>query len=442
MSLNHREIDLVLSELDIVGAQVQRVYQPAYDTLVLSLYKPGASTELFFCLAHGACRLHAAALPVPKSPKPLRFAELLWSRLRNGRVESVRQLGAERIVRLDIRAWDRQAGSQKERDPELQETDPDVVGHIRYRLYARLWSGAANLILTDDSGRIVDALARRPKRGEVSGGTYRPEEDLPAAAPNTGFEVRELPGSGSFNERLERIYAPGRGELSKDRLLVKVREWYARKKVALEARAAELDLTAAEYADAGRLRELGDILMGSIGTVPDGGYIEAEDFHRGGTARIRIDTDLDIVGNARAYYERYRKAGAGLADAQAEAGEVRRRLGSLDAELTALEAEESLYKLRAFVARRSSAEGVRKSYPGIRLEKDGWTILIGRSARENDELLRLCVRGNDLWLYARDWPGAYVFIKNRPGKSVPLEILLDAGSLALHYSKGRSAGRG
>jgi predicted ribosome quality control (RQC) complex YloA/Tae2 family protein len=50
------------------------------------------------------------------------------------------------------------------------------------------------------------------------------------------------------------------------------------------------------------------------------------------------------------------------------------------------------------------------------------------------------VKGADLWLHARDFPGAYVFVKARAGKSVPLDILLDAGNLALFYSKGRNAG--
>jgi predicted ribosome quality control (RQC) complex YloA/Tae2 family protein len=35
-----------------------------------------------------------------------------------------------------------------------------------------------------------------------------------------------------------------------------------------------------------------------------------------------------------------------------------------------------------------------------------------------------------------------VFIKQRAGKTVPLEILLDAGNLAVFYSKGRNSGEG
>ncbi len=427
MSLNHREIDLVLSELDILGSQIQRIVQPAYDTLVLSLYKPGSPVDLLVCLAHGACRIHRTSVPAPKSEKPLRFAELLRSRIRNGRIESIRQLGSERIVRMEIRASSGPEGS-----------DP-----VRYLLYARLWSGAANLILTDEEGTIVDALARKPKRGEVAGGVYRPEEAQPGAASEKTFEVRDLPGPGTFNERVDRLYALGRGELSRDQLLAKIREWFARRRASLESRAAELRRTEAEYADAERLRELGDILMGSVGTgAGDGKFLEAQDFYRGGIVRVRIDPAKSLVENARAYYERYRKAGSGLADVRAEIAETERRLVRLETEAVALEAEESPYALRAFLSRRRAPGDAGRPYPGIALERDGWTILVGRSAKENDELLRRHVRGNDLWLHARDWPGSYVFVKNRPGKSVPLGILLDAGTLALYYSKGRASGRG
>ncbi len=52
------------------------------------------------------------------------------------------------------------------------------------------------------------------------------------------------------------------------------------------------------------------------------------------------------------------------------------------------------------------------------------------------------MRGLDLWMHARDRAGSYVFIRNRPGKTVPLEVLVDAGMLALYYSKARDLGRG
>ena len=48
---------------------------------------------------------------------------------------------------------------------------------------------------------------------------------------------------------------------------------------------------------------------------------------------------------------------------------------------------------------------------------------------------------SDMWLHVRDFSGGYVFIKYRAGKTIPLEILLDAGNLAVHYSKARAQGK-
>jgi len=71
----------------------------------------------------------------------------------------------------------------------------------------------------------------------------------------------------------------------------------------------------------------------------------------------------------------------------------------------------------------------------------GFTILIGRTAKENDFLLRHQTRGNDYWFHTRDYPGGYVFIKNIRNKSIPLDTLLDAANLAVLFSKGKNAGK-
>ncbi len=414
MSLNWREIDLVLGELDIVGAQVQKVIQPSYDTLVLSLYKPGAATELLFCVAHGACRLHATTLPVPKSEKPQRFMELLRAQIRGARIESVEQLGSERIVRLRI---GRDDGERL--------------------LYARLWSGA---VLTRTDGSIIDALARKPSKGETSGGNYAPEA---SGSPPREFLARDLPGEGSFNARLDAYYAEHGSELSRVALLERARKYFDQKKAHIETRLASLGKAAADYADAGRYKELGDLLMANQGAAVKDSAVAVDDFYRGGTVVIRVDAKKSLVGNAQTYYEKSRKARSGALETAAEIESMEAALLLLQSERARIEAEENPYAIRTFLARnrRSTSQAPRK-FPGISLEVGGWRILVGRSAAENDELLRKHVRGNDLWFHARDYAGSYVFVQAKKGKSVPLEIMLDAGTLALYYSKGRNSGKG
>ncbi len=68
---------------------------------------------------------------------------------------------------------------------------------------------------------------------------------------------------------------------------------------------------------------------------------------------------------------------------------------------------------------------------------DGFPILVGRGARENDQLTLRFARGNDLWMHVSGSPGSHVVIRVPQGKSVPLETLLDAAALAVQYSPRR-----
>jgi len=93
MSLNWKEINLILEELDLEGAQLQGVVQSAYDVIILKLYKKGETKNLLISLSSGACRLHETYSPFPKSDKPLRFAQFLNSKVVNGWLIEAVQLG-------------------------------------------------------------------------------------------------------------------------------------------------------------------------------------------------------------------------------------------------------------------------------------------------------------------------------------------------------------
>ena len=57
-------------------------------------------------------------------------------------------------------------------------------------------------------------------------------------------------------------------------------------------------------------------------------------------------------------------------------------------------------------------------------------------------LLRKYMKGNDYWFHARDYPGAYIFVKSKKNKSIPLEVMLDAANLAIMHSKAKQSGMG
>ena len=487
MSLNWKEIDLILSELELPGCQIQKAVQGAFDVIGIRLHGQGRTRTVLVALSPGACRLHETFRPFPKSAKALRFAEFLNSRIVNGWIEEAVQLGDNRIVRLTVR--------------RRQET-----GELRhYRIYLRLWSNAANVIVTDGEGLILDAMRRLPKRGETTGGRYRPETALSLAPPAAGgtagpiapagttvpgedaaegagtesdpggaeagrpasadrpeYRIRELPGDGSFNRRIDEWYAGRGSRLS----LESLREEAGKRCEGAIGRIAgsleKLRAKEAEYENAERLKEYGDIILANLASIrPGDPWLEAEDFHSGGRVRIALSWSVypsagETAAQAERYYERYRKAKKGLANVRTEIRAGEEEIKKLEGTLASLLEETNplvLHKLLRGEAAgqraggRAGGSGNReaekdKKRPGLSFRRGDWLIMVGRDAAENDALLRRHVKGNDLWIHVRDFPGSYVFIKHRSGKTVPLDILLDAGNLALFYSKGRNNGEG
>jgi predicted ribosome quality control (RQC) complex YloA/Tae2 family protein len=73
--------------------------------------------------------------------------------------------------------------------------------------------------------------------------------------------------------------------------------------------------------------------------------------------------------------------------------------------------------------------------PFKRFEVEGFDVLVGKSAKANDEMLRRFAWKEDLWLHAKDVAGSHVLIKFKSGLSFPKTVLERAAELAAYYSK-------
>ena len=156
MSLNCNEINLILSELNIEGSFIQEIIQPGYDTVSFKIVGKTEPVNIVICTSPQSCRINKTNSKSPKNEKPLRFNEFLKSRVQGMRINSCKQLGLDRIVKFDVSTW-----------------------KDRLFIYARLWSNAANIIVTDENGKILDCLYRRPAKDEITGGVFVPQEKIP-----------------------------------------------------------------------------------------------------------------------------------------------------------------------------------------------------------------------------------------------------------------------
>ena len=449
MSLNWKEINLILEELELPGMQIQKAVQSAFDILSLKLYGRTGAKTLLISLSPGACRVHETFDSVPKNDKPLRFAEFLNSRIVNSRIEEAIQMGDDRIVRITVY---RRRNPERD-DPGVPENNSTEVN--RFYMYLRLWSNAANVIVTDTDGKVLDAMRRLPKKGEVSGGFYKPE--IPHEAAGRGSKeysirnlpediIASLPAEASFNQKIDAFYRQEGSALSLDALREEARRKYEGSIDRIRASLERLRQKETEFSNAEQFKEYGDIILSNMGMISPGTeWLEAENFYneKAGRVRIKLDPRKGPAAQAEDYYGQYRKAKSGLSEIQDQIAENERELAALEDVLQKLLSETNplqLHKLLRTRGKQLLAVQRREDSkrPGLTFRRKDWLIIVGRDAAENDALLRKHVKGNDMWLHARDFPGSYVFIKQRPGKTVPLDILLDAGNLAIFYSKGRN----
>ena len=423
-SLNWRELDLILGELDLAGCLIQEVHQPTRYALTIALFRGGAHFSILLSLSPRYPRIHILTTKMPNPEKPFRFAAFMRAHVKGGRIESAQQVAGERIVRIEVR----RAGEQR-------------------ILWARLWGAAANAIVTDGEGRILDCFSRRPSKGEVSGGTFDPAAAIASARPKKEYSIRDLPGEGTFNQKIEALFTQIETSGDHDRLTAQADANLAMRECKVLATLKDLETRLGEYARPERFKELGDLITSNLhlAVLRGGQWLEVEDFFPGDSPlAIELDPALTPAQNAESYYERSRKARLGRKKVEAEIASLHLMLARIRAQRASLARDPDSETLGALA--RKAAEPRRPlatpDMPGLVFWSGSFKCIVGRTGAENDELLRRRVRGNDWWFHARDWPGAYVFVKTQPGKSLPLETMLDAGNLAVHFSKGKGSGGG
>jgi predicted ribosome quality control (RQC) complex YloA/Tae2 family protein len=391
--------------------------------------------------------MHLLTEKLANPPRPMRFASFLRAHIRGGRIESAAQIRAlapapdvlepapapppdapgQRIVRLSV-----------------------MRGGERKLLWIRLWGAAANAIVTDSEGVILDAFYRRPKKGEISGKSFDP---LAAVAGKPGqkgaaraYEIRELPGDGSFNERLERAFREAESSGDVEKMAAQAEAELSISENNVLANIEKLRSRLAEYANLDRYKELGDLVTSSLHLITKGDlWLKTEDFfHDNSLVEIQLAAELTPAQNAESYYEKHRKARLGRSKVEGEIAQLEVTLAKIRKQIAAIASNPDAAALGRVAknAARARKPLVEKGIPGLVFSSPPFRIIVGRTASENDELLRRWVRGNDWWFHARDWPGAYVFVKVQAGKTLPLETMLDAASLAVHFSKGKGSGQG
>jgi predicted ribosome quality control (RQC) complex YloA/Tae2 family protein len=198
-------------------------------------------------------------------------------------------------------------------------------------------------------------------------------------------------------------------------------------------------------------------------------FFAQQDGEPGEMISVTLDPRFDAVGNANRLFSKYHKLrrAAELVPGQieqnaAELATVEQLLADLmlaetpqEVALVKAEVQAAGYMKGKLTKQEQKAAKKTKANKGGKLTKgkptppgggvplhvqsrDGFTLLIGKNSRQNEEVTFHQATGNDIWLHARGVPGAHVIIK-AAGREVPHSTIEQAAQLAAYYSQARGS---
>ncbi len=380
---------------------VDNVYQCDPRTFLLKL-KPGMIHLLIDCHP-GRARVVVTDQPPPVPERPAVLGGIFRRALRGARFLGSMLLQDDRVFALDFDA-----------------------GTMR-RLVVEALPRHPNLYLLDENGRVDRVLngdaARH--RGNPVGSTYAPPKPPPNVKDAAQNEASLLPAdlpAGPFaaNHALDAL-ARTTGENKAAAKTGRDREkTLARLKKTRGATARDLR----DLHDPARLRKQGELLLLHYAELRQG----LKSFQG-----ISLDPKRNPQENVDAVFQKARKAERGRPA-------LEHRLAELDALIERIEAGEEVpdREMPARAARAGRPQKHRRPYRAF-VSRDGLRILVGRGGADNDQTTLKVGRPNDIFLHVRGTPGAHVIVPLDRGQEIPQETLLDAATLALHYSKMRTA---
>jgi predicted ribosome quality control (RQC) complex YloA/Tae2 family protein len=350
------------------------------------------------------------------------FGQLLRSKAGGGRLVSIDKDPLDRIVRLTFRC-------------------DDEFGSIHFRrLVIQLTGRTANLFLLDELNRIVAVL--RSPRGQLLGEIYSPPQ-APEVEPGETLPPFAGSASGYADASFSAIDVAKAFDSRANALRSSLRTSIRR-----QGRLREhLEKDLADHGDPEQHKRMGDLLLANLATaVRDGNRVTITDYYAEGAPPIEleIEENTSLQDEAARRFRQYTKAKRAAEEIASRLVHVERETAQLEThaqELDRIVQQRDATALENFdktaPAAKKAKAAADKNIPGVRryLSTDGYEILVGRTARDNDRLTFRLAHPNDLWMHTGDYPGSHVVVRNPTRKEIPHRTIIEAAQLAGRFSQ-------
>jgi len=430
-------IELIIPELRaaLVGRRLGKIFPLSRYSMAIDFRMPD-SQYLFISVEPADPRMYLVRRRLrdleKASVNPSPFIMQMKKRFSNGEVEAVEQMPDERIVKIGLSGID------------------DLGSKFQAGMIVQLTGKSANLFITDASILIVDSLRDTLGEGQQIGDMYRPPDRTAIAKSPGSRGVQDA--QASLSEILDAADLEKKAESEFRSVANAARSRAAREISRLEKLRDKLLGDRESHGDAERWKRLGDLILANLATAKrSGGRVTVVDYFDESTPRvdIEIDENDELTQAAEKFFKRYTKA-------RNARDEIAKRLETIDSRLAAARSELEVVEMAVeehdvdalrdrLGAQQSKTSKKTKekatatsSIARTFISSDGFEILVGKRAKDNDQLTFKIAKSLDTWMHAADYPGSHVVIRNRDRKEIPPATLLAAAQLAAFYSQGKA----
>ena len=126
----------------LLGARVDKIHQPNREELVVAFRTRESAYKVLFSARANSARVHFTAIPLENPKQPPMLCMLLRKKLQGAKLVAIRQPELERLLHFDFDAIN------------------ELGDHVTLTLTMEIMGRYSNIILSDENGKIVDALKR------------------------------------------------------------------------------------------------------------------------------------------------------------------------------------------------------------------------------------------------------------------------------------------
>ena len=320
-----------------------------------------------------------------------------------------------------------------------------------YNVYIEMIPRQGRWILCNENNEILQAFpASHPTRVLRPGVDYEPPvfEGTPPTPPsNQEFDDLDTSQAFPFHHKLFQTYVVAHDEERLERLrkaAIKQRKGKLKKAKRLlsnlERDWLRCEATLERENDAELLKHNLHAIKRGASEVAVVDYYDPDMAERS----IALDPALSPQANLQKLFHRIKRAKRGITIITQRMEQVEEEVVTYQEQLEAIKVIDNMDAMMEWVPNASPQssgsnkpkEQQRRGYREFR-SSDGKVIWVGRTSRDNDELTLRTAKGNDMWLHVRGWAGSHVIVPLQRNEAITSETLVDAASLAVHYSQAK-----